>query len=145
MGKKIPSLITSINIDRATFHNASVEKLSFINFFYSTNGAGRSSVAYAIEEAEGVPLADGRSRDDHNILVYNRNFMDENFSSYGDLKNVFIVNKVNKKVQAQIDAKTTLLTSFQNECRDKTVDLRTDFSDALEGKNEGKICRNNLW
>lgn len=106
MGRKIPSLITGINVDRATFHNAQVEKLSFINFFYGNNGAGKSSIAYAIDEDEGVTWADGRSRDDYDVLVYNRDFVDENFSSYGNLKGVFIVNKINKEVQAQIDAKT---------------------------------------
>ena len=104
MGRKIPSLITGMNVDRATFHNEPVEKLSFINFFYGNNGAGKSSIAYAIDGDEGLTWADGRSSDDYDVLVYNRDFVDENFSSYGDLKGVFIVNKVNKAVQAQIDA-----------------------------------------
>ena len=163
MGRKIPSLITGMKVDRATFHNAPIEKLSFINFFYGNNGAGKSSIAYAIDEDEGLTWADGRSRDDYDVLVYNRDFVEENFSSYGDLKGVFIVNKVNKEVQAQIDAKNeekkkldgeftatqdewhkksdaqnTLLTSFQNECWDKTVQLRADFADALEGKKTKK-------
>ena len=163
MGRKIPSLITGMTVDRATFHNAPIEKLSFINFFYGNNGAGKSSIAYAIDEDEGLTWADGRSCDDYDVLVYNRDFVEKNFSSYGDLKGVFIVNKVNKEVQAQIDAKTeekkkldgeftatqdewhkksdaqgTLLTSFQNECWDKTVDLRADFSEALDGKKTKK-------
>lgn len=29
MGRKIPSLITGMKVDRATFHNAPIEKLSF--------------------------------------------------------------------------------------------------------------------
>lgn len=163
MSRKIPSLITGMTVDRATFHNAPIEKLSFINFFYGNNGAGKSSIAYAIDEDEGLTWADGRSRDDYDVLVYNRDFVEENFSSYGNLKGVFIVNKVNKEVQAQIDAKTeekkklegeftatqdewhkksdaqgTLLTSFQNECWDKTMDLRADFAEALDGKKTKK-------
>lgn len=163
MSRKIPALITGMIVDRATFHNAPIEKLSFINFFYGNNGAGKSSIADAIDEDEGLMWADGRSRDDYDVLVYNRDFVEENFSSYGDLKGVFIVNKVNKEAQAQIDAKMeekkkldgeftatqdewhkksdaqgTLLTSFQNECWDKTVDLRADFAEALDGKKTKK-------
>lgn len=41
--------------------------------------------------------ADGRQPDDYNVLVYNRDFVDENFSTYGDLKGVFTVNKVNNE------------------------------------------------
>ena len=59
MGRKIPSLITGMKVDRATFHNAPIEKLSFINFFYGNNGAGKSSIAYAIDEDEGLTWADG--------------------------------------------------------------------------------------
>ena len=163
MSRKIPALITGMTVDRATFHKAPIEKLSFINFFYGNNGAGKSSIADAIDEDEGLTWADGRSRDDYDVLVYNRDFVEENFSSYGDLKGVFIVNKVNKEAQAQIDAKMeekkkldgeftvtqdewhkksdaqgTLLTSFQNECWDKTVDLRADFAEALDGKKTKK-------
>lgn len=43
MSKKYPSLITKITVDRATFHTEPIEKLSFINFFYGNNGAGKSS------------------------------------------------------------------------------------------------------
>ena len=163
MSRKIPALITGMTVDRATFHKAPIEKFSFINFFYGNNGAGKSSIADAIDEDEGLTWADGRSRDDYDVLVYNRDFVEENFSSYGDLKGVFIVNKVNKEAQAQIDAKMeekkkldgeftatqdewhkksdaqgTLLTSFQNECWDKTVDLRADFAEALDGKKTKK-------
>ncbi|MDD4700370.1 MAG: AAA family ATPase [Oscillospiraceae bacterium] len=110
MSKKYPSLITKIKVNRATFHDEPIEKLSFINFFYGNNGAGKSSIAYAISENNGdndsVEWADGRTPSDYDVLVYNRDFVEDNFSNYGDLPGVFIFNKINKDVQSQIDKKS---------------------------------------
>ena len=167
MSKKIPSLITKVNVNRATFHNEPIEKLSFINFFYGNNGAGKSSIAYAISENNGdnesVEWADGRAPEDYEVLLYNRDFVEDNFSSYGDLPGVFIFNKTNKDVQGKIDAKTAekdqlnadftkaqeewhtkkdglekLLTTFQDECFKKTVKERSTFDKGLEGKKQKK-------
>ena len=167
MSKKYPSLITKITVNRATFHNEPIEKLSFINFFYGNNGAGKSSIAYAISENNGdndsVEWADGRVPSDYDLLIYNRDFVEDNFSSYGDLPGVFIFNKINKGVQSQIDEKYaekdrlngdftkaqddwrtkksgfgTLLTTFQDDCFKRTTRERAAFDKALEGKKQKK-------
>ncbi len=165
MSKKYPSLITKIKVNRATFHDEPIEKLSFINFFYGNNGAGKSSIAYAISENNGdndsVEWADGRTPSDYDVLVYNRDFVEDNFSNYGDLPGVFIFNKINKDVQSQIDKKSkekdnlnesftkvqedwhtkkdgvgTLLSTFQDECFKKTAKERAALDKALEGKKQ---------
>lgn len=165
MNKKYPSLITKIKVNRASFHNEPIEKLSFINFFYGNNGAGKSSIAYAIGENNGdndsVEWLEGRSPNDYDVLVYNRDFIKYNFSNYGDLPGVFIFNKINKDVQSQIDKKRkekdklndsfmkaqedwhtkkngvgALLTTFQDECFKKTVKERSALDKALEGKKQ---------
>ncbi len=41
MNAKVPSAITQITLNRATFDNETVEQLSFVNFFYGNNGAGK--------------------------------------------------------------------------------------------------------
>lgn len=64
MQSKIPSAITSITLNRATFTNSSINELTFVNFFYGNNGAGKSSVANAIKENDGIVWADGRSAGD---------------------------------------------------------------------------------
>ena len=85
MQKKIPSAITKITLDRATFSRVSVDELTFINFFYGNNGAGKSSIAHAIDEDDGVEWAEGKTRDDYDVLVYNQDFINNNFENYGDL------------------------------------------------------------
>ena len=56
MSGKILSAITDIKLNRATFSDAQIQGLTFINFFYGNNGAGKSSIAHAIEEGDGFNL-----------------------------------------------------------------------------------------
>ena len=79
MQRKVPSAIQNITLSRATFTNVPITDLTFVNFFYGNNGAGKSSIAHAIEEDDGVVWADGKSADDYDVLVYNQNFISENF------------------------------------------------------------------
>ena len=58
MSKKMTSAITDISLNRATFSDVSVSELSYINFFYGNNGSGKSSIAHAIDEDDGVVWAD---------------------------------------------------------------------------------------
>ena len=50
MQRKVSSAIANITLNRATFSNVPINELTFVNFFYGNNGAGKSSIAYAIEE-----------------------------------------------------------------------------------------------
>ena len=65
----MPSAITKITLNRATFSNVPINELTFVNFFYGNNGAGKSSIAYAIEEDDGVVWGDGKSAADFDVLV----------------------------------------------------------------------------
>ena len=70
MNEKIPSAIIDITLNRATFTNMPINGLTFVNFSYGSNGAGKSSVAHAIEENDGIVWSDGRSAEDFDVLVY---------------------------------------------------------------------------
>ena len=50
--KKMTSAITGIKLNRATFSNELIDQLTYVNFFYGNNGAGKSSIAKAIESSE---------------------------------------------------------------------------------------------
>ena len=54
MLEKLPSAIRSIRLDRATFDNASIENLTFVNFFFGENGVGKTSIARCIAEGDGL-------------------------------------------------------------------------------------------
>ena len=51
MQRKVPSAIANITLNRATFTDVLIDGLTFVNFFYGNNGAGKSSIAHAIADA----------------------------------------------------------------------------------------------
>lgn len=163
MQRKVPSAIENITLNRATFTDVPVADLTFVNFFYGNNGAGKSSIAHAIEEDDGVVWADGKSADDYDVLVYNQDFINENFVNYGDLKGVFIFGEEDIEAKKRIaelteekkkksDAKVAagenykqktagvdaVLTQFQDACFSKTADIRKRFEKCMDGKKQKK-------
>ena len=161
MQRKVPSAIENITLNRATFTDVPVADLTFVNYFYGNNGAGKSSIAHAIEEDDGVVWADGKSADDYDVLVYNQDFINENFVNYGDLKGVFIFGEEDIEAKKRIaelteekkkksDAKVTAgeeykqktagvdaaLAQFQEACFSKTADIRKHFEKCMDGKKQ---------
>lgn len=159
MSKKVTSVITDISLNRATFSDVSVNELSYINFFYGNNGSGKSSIAHAIDEDDGVVWADEHRRSDYDVIVYNQDFIANNFQSYGNVNGVFIIGRKdieakrkvaeltmqkNARLQnrdiareeyrvknAKMDAE---LVDFQNACFSKTAELRKRFEKCMDGK-----------
>lgn len=163
MQGKASSAITKITLNRATFANVPVNELSFVNFFYGNNGAGKSSVARAIAENEGISWTDGKSANDFDVLVYNQDFINKNFTNYGNLKGVFIfgeedidakekIAELTEQRQHKSDERMTVLdeyakktealsealTSFQSACFSKTTEVRKRFEKCMDGKKQKK-------
>lgn len=103
MQRKVPSAITQIKLNLATFTDVQIDGLTFVNFFYGNNGAGKSSIAHAIDENDGVVWADGKSAADYDVLVYNQDYINDNFVNYGDLKGVFIFGEEDVEAKKRID------------------------------------------
>ena len=163
MQRKVPSAITNITLNRATFTDVPIEDLTFINFFYGNNGAGKSSIAHAIDEDEGIEWADGKTRDDYDVLVYNQDFINDNFMNYDNLKGVFIFGEEDIEAKKKIDeltelkkqksdarqdaldeyekktaGKTSALKQFEATCFTKTAAIRKRFEKCMEGKKQKK-------
>ena len=163
MQRKVPSAITNIKLNRATFTDVPIDELTFVNFFYGNNGAGKSSIAHAIKEDDGIVWAEGKSADDYDVLVYNQDFINDNFINYGDLKGVFIFGEedieAKKKIAELTDEKKrksderlaaleeykkktgglgSALTQFQDTCFTKTAAVRKRFDKCMDGKKQKK-------
>ena len=163
MQRKVPSAITNITLDRATFSNVPVDELTFINFFYGNNGAGKSSIAHAIDEDDGVVWADGKTRSDYDVLVYNQDFINDNFENYSDLAGVFIfgeedieakrkIAELTEQKKEESDKRTAAgeeyktktagldaaLTELQETCFTSTAEIRKRFEKCMDGKKQKK-------
>jgi len=157
------SAITNISLNRATFSNVSIDNLSYINFFYGNNGSGKSSIARAIDENDGITWADGQKRSDYDVMVFDRKFIKGNFENYSNLKGVFTIGAENvesKRIIAKLTEKkkekaaerdiarekyilkteeiNNSLTEFQNTCFSKTAAVRKRFEKCLVGKKTKK-------
>lgn len=159
MAKKLEAAIRQITLDRATFENTgAVVMPTYINFFFGRNGAGKSTLAEQISADEGIVWRDGDSRVQYDVLVYNQEFIDRNFSSYGDLAGVITIHEQNIEVQQalnlkkeekrsveefgirlrkdrddKIAARDIAIAQFQKECWTRTAHIRDAFKDALKG------------
>ena len=156
--EKKRSAISNITLNTATFSNEPVTP-TYINLFFGRNGAGKSSIAKAIKAGEGVEWKAGESEDTYDILLYDQDFIDDNFESYDNLQGVFTVNQVNIEIQKKIDAlseekiqiagamskliedgnkkkavQNSLLTQLQEECWKKSATIREDFDGTMTGK-----------
>ena len=163
MNGKIPSAITGIKLNRATFSDVPINGLTFINFFYGNNGAGKSSIAHAIEEGDGITWADGKTAADFDVLVYNQDYINRNFINYGDLRGVFIFGEEDIEAKKRIEQLSeerkhksderaaaldehgkkkagldTALVEFQDKCFSCTAEIRKRFDKAMEGKKQKK-------
>ena len=165
MAKKPEAAIRQINPRRATFEDTGTTVApACINFFFGRNGAGKSTLAQAIADDEGVIWREGDSRKKYDVLVYNRGFIDENFSGYGDLAGVITVHKQNIDIQRQLEEKKRekadiealgqrlrveldsrtadgeeAAERFQKQCWSQTAQIRADFKEALKGKLTSKL------
>ena len=159
METKVPSAITGIRLNRATFSDVPIEQLTFVNFFYGNNGTGKSSIARAIAEDDGIAWEDGASATDYDVLVFNQDYIGRNFADYDNLDGVFTVNEVNIEIQQAVKEKTdkrrdvetqlaacreayrqkkaapdALFEQFKEDCWNPTTEVRSRFDVALEGK-----------
>lgn len=160
MAKKMEAAIKQITLDRATFEKTGTTVVpTYINFFFGRNGAGKSTLAEVISADEGVVWRDGDSHAGYDVLVYNQEFIDRNFGSYGDLAGVITIHEQNIEVQQQLEskkkeksdaealgkqltkdsddktaAKDAAITQFQKMCWTQTAQIREAFKEALKGK-----------
>lgn len=104
---KIPSEIIRIDLTDASYKDSHEHiEPTYVNFFFGNNGAGKSTIAKAIKSGAGVTYAPGRTSAEYLPLVYNQDFIDDNFRSYRNMKGVFTLNAKNAEIQRQIDDAT---------------------------------------
>ena len=163
--KKMESAIRQILLDRGTFKNTGAAVTpSYINFFFGRNGAGKSTLAETIADNEGILWRDGDRRGTYDVLVYNQEFIDRNFSEYGDLNGVITIHRQNIEIQQQLEEKKkekdiaeakgkglrmelelriadreAAAERFQKQCWSETAQIRNDFKGALKGRLTGKL------
>ena len=155
---KMRGPIRQITVNSATFTDCTVD-LSYLNFFFGRNGAGKSTIARTLGSGHGLTWDTTVDANDHSVMVYDRDFVDENFSTYESLNGVFTLGKTNIEAKKQLatlrqdrdihthvakhhedeaSAKQTqleqLTADFHDECWEKSKDLRDQFPETQHGR-----------
>ena len=156
----MPGPIRQITVNSATFEDCTVD-LSYLNFFFGRNGAGKSTIARTLGSGHGLTWDTTVDANDHTVMVYDRDFVDENFSTYESLNGVFTLGKAN--IEAEKDLATLrqdrdeharvakqhedeasskqaqleqLTADFRDECWEKSKDIRTQFPETQYGRKQ---------
>lgn len=161
---KIQSEITNINLQGASYQETTPNiEPTYVNFFFGQNGSGKSTIAKEIQTGDNVTYRDGKSAEDYLSLVYNEEFIEENFKSYRGMNGVFTLNSKNSEVQTQINdlnkkreeirkdlvadrtekdkkekEREKLEKDFYKECWDRCRQYRESFPKTLTGKGKSE-------
>ena len=147
MEQKTSSEIISLDLsNQATYTStdAILKAPSFVNFIFGCNGSGKSTIANAIKNCDGISWRDDRTKADYDIEVFNQEFVNDNFQREGNnqLSGIFTVDKVNIEAKNAIAEKQTTLNAEQDKLS-AAIKMRQEKETAL-----AKLRRNieeNCW
>lgn len=122
-------MIESIYIANiATYGSTSevLDGLSQFNFFFGSNGSGKTTVSRVIADEDRFPTCKVIWRGGARLhpLVYNRDFVEQNFNQLPELKGVFTLGEKQADTLNQIAAAKTKLDSLTDEIRKLTDTLQ---------------------
>ena len=96
MTDKRTAAIVEICPSKKSFEgNSQIIYPTLVNYFYGRNGAGKSTIAEAIQNNDGIKWEPGKSAADFDLKVYNQRYIDENFTDYQGLTGRLIFHKAN--------------------------------------------------
>lgn len=100
-------MLKSINLNKVASYKNKVSLITDkkINLIYGLNGAGKSTFSNYLYDRNDSKYKDCSIKgldSDHEILVYNNTFIQENFFEADDLKGIFTLSKENKEAEIKI-------------------------------------------
>ena len=159
METKERTCIVDACINAPTFDHVSFQP-SLVNFCYGSNGVGKSTVARAICQGDGMTW----EKDSLPVYVYNEEYIQRNINSYGRMDGVFSISEANsqaeegirqkeqekvklekalQKCMRKIDTQDAAIASENDQHRKTlwraTADVRSKYASAIPVE-----CRNDL-
>ncbi|HCE56136.1 MAG TPA: hypothetical protein DER05_14535 [Lutibacter sp.] len=136
-------MITKINLNKVASYKsqATLETDKTLNLIYGLNGTGKSTLSNYL-----LKITDEKFKncsvegldENHEILVYNQTFIQENFFESESLKGIFTLSKENKEAETKISNAQKELGKLDGEKNKKVNELeseKTSISKKLENAN----------
>lgn len=130
-------MIESIQIkDIATYGNSPevVDGLSKLNFFFGSNGSGKTTITRVIANEKDFPSCGVKWKGGTKLeaMVYNRDFVSHNFNQSSELKGIFTLGEKNVETLVKIEAAKAELNVITKKIENLNVQL--GGLDGLGGK-----------
>lgn len=136
-------MITKINLNKVASYKsqATLETDKTLNLIYGLNGTGKSTLSNYL-----LKITDEKFKncsvegldENHEILVYNQTFIQENFFESESLKGIFTLSKENKEAETKISNAQKEIGKLDGEKNKKVNELeseKTSISKKLENAN----------
>jgi len=155
-------LIEKIRIkDVASYDSTGIEiNLNKINYIYGSNGTGKTTISELLrskyDDISKFSSCSIEKRQDVDIFVYNRHFVEKNFSTGNNIKGIFTLGEESTEILAYIDEKNKdiekhkeKVAKLDDHIKEKKEDLKileTKFMDQCWSlkKNMMKISKRHL-
>ena len=138
-------MIKEIHIKNTATYGNNPEKLSRlkkVNFVFGSNGTGKTTISRIIANSEKFPSCSVIWENNENIqaMVYNRDFIEENFETSTELKGILTLGKGNIEVINEINSTKTKIDDIVEEIRTLTVTRDGDVNNGKIGKR-GELAK----
>lgn len=136
-------MISKINLNKiASYINpAALETDKKVNLIYGLNGTGKSTLSNYLHnqtEERFKNCSIVGLDDDHEILVYNQTFIQENFFEADNLKGIFTLSKENKEAEIKISNASKEITKLKIEEEIKNKELEIQRASITQKLNSAK-------
>lgn len=136
-------MIRLINLKNVASYksNATLETDKKINLIYGLNGAGKSTFSNFFHQRVDPKYKDcsiDGLEDDHEVLVYNQNFIQENFFEVENLKGIFTLSKENKEAETKISNALKEIQKLKDEVEKQKSELEDEKRIIVQEQNAAK-------
>lgn len=140
-------MITKIDLNKVASYKsqATLETDKALNLIYGLNGTGKSTLSNYLLKRTDEKFKDCSViglDENHEILVYNQTFIQENFFESDSLKGIFTLSKENKEAITKISNAQKEIVKLDEEKIKKTKELETEKT-SINKKLEN--AKNTIW
>lgn len=137
-------MIKKIQIkDIATYEDEIIINPTKINYFYGSNGSGKTTLSKIINDVKMYPSCNIELNSlNKQIMVYNRDFVNNNFLQSDSIKGIFTLGKDSKDAIQFIDSAKMKVTTLSSEILNYKNKLQ-EKSD--EKRNEKNLLQDSCW
>jgi wobble nucleotide-excising tRNase len=121
-------MIESIRLASVATYSADgceLQNTKRVNFIYGSNGSGKTTLSKLLHDRSQYPTCTVKWNAGHQlpVLVYNREFVEKNFSDTKALKGIFTLGSIQVATEAEIERIKTELGTLRSQVNGFTVTL----------------------